>query len=93
MWQDQVKDLYFKEHLKITDIANKLGITRKTISTYLSGCPGFKEEKERRKIENKAKRPEYKKNWDKENRGLVEAARLKRQHEIDVAVLSSEKYY
>lgn len=94
-WKDEANKLYFTEKLPIIVIAEKLGKTRKTISVYLQEQDGFKEEKERRKAENHAKRPEYKKTWEQTNRGSNfkedEGAMLKRQHNIDVAVLSYER--
>lgn len=95
-WKEEANKLYFVEHLKITEIADKLQKTRKTISEYLQSQQGFKEEKERRKAENADKRPEYKRTWERKNRqstSEVEVALLKRQHNIDVAVLSYERVY
>lgn len=92
-WKEKARDLYFKEHKKITEIADILDKTRKTISTFLSTQEGFENEKARRKVENKEKRAVYKKDWEKKNRqGSIDGYLLKRQHEIDVRVLSSEKY-
>lgn len=92
-WQDRARDLYFIEHKKIKDIAELLSKSRKTISTFLSSQEGFVNEKERRKRENQAKRSDYKKDWEKKNRqGSIDGYLLKRQHEIDVRVLSAEKY-
>ena len=92
-WKEKAKELYFIEHKKITEISALLGKTRKTISTFLSTQQGFEEEKERRKIANQEKRVEYKKTWEKKNRqGSIDGYLLKRQHEVDVRVLSAEKY-
>lgn len=94
-WQNEVKKLYFLECKGIVEISEIVGKTRKTVSTFLSKQPGFMEEKERRKAENKEKRKTYQRNWEKNRKrgiGLVEAAQLKRQHEIDVRILSAEKY-
>lgn len=93
-WKEKTKELYFIEHKKITEISALLGKTRKTISTFLSTQQGFEEEKGRRKAANQDKRAEYKKDWEKKRNksNLVEGALLRRQHEIDVRVLSSEKY-
>jgi IS30 family transposase len=93
-WKERANELYFTENKKINEIAETLGKTRKTISTFLSIQEGFQEEKERRKAENKEKRAEYKKDWEKKNRqnSSIDGFVLKRQHEIDVRVLSSEKY-
>lgn len=95
MWQEEAKKLYFIDHKKIIEIAELLGKTRKTISTFLSKQEGFQEEKARRKIKNREKRKEYKIDWEKrkkQERSFIEASSLKRQHEIDVRVLSADKY-
>lgn len=95
-WKGEAERLFFIDHLKISEIACKLGKTRKTISEHLQTFSGFVEEKERRKAANKEKRPEYKKVWEQNNRRSPkedEAAMLKRQHNIDVAVLSYERIY
>ena len=96
-WKYRAKDLYFTEHKKITEIAKLLNKDRKTISTFLSSQEGFKGEKERKKTENEEKRGGYKKNWENKNRksgslGEFEKSILKRQHEIDVMILSADKY-
>lgn len=93
-WKSEAERLFLIDHQKISDIALKLEKTRKTISEYLQALPGFNEEKERRKVVNSEKRPEYKRNWEQNNRNSPkedEAAMLKRQHNIDVAVLSYER--
>lgn len=91
-WREKAFHMFFKEHMKIVEISKKLNRTRKTISTFLSAHEGYEAEKERRKKVNQEKRKEYKSNWEKSNRKLIESACLKRQHNIDVAVLSAEKY-
>ncbi len=93
-WKEEASKLYFNDHLKISVIAGKLQKTRKTISEYLQSQLGFEKEKERRKAENANKRPEYKRNWERKNRyenSELDNALLKRQHNIDVAVLSYER--
>lgn len=93
-WKEEASRLYFVEHMKISLIADKLQKTRKTISEYLQSQPGFKEEKDLRKAENAEKRPEYKRSWERKNRyenSELDNALLKRQHNIDVSVLSHER--
>lgn len=94
-WRDEAKLLYFTERKTIVEISEILGKTRKTISIYLSSQDGIEEEKKKRKAENQEKRKRSQKAWEKTRKrgsGLVEAALLKRQHIIDVRVLSSEKF-
>lgn len=93
-WHDKARVLYFDEHKSINDLAELLGKSRKTISTFLCTQANFEKEKERRKAENRGNRSEYKKEWEKKNRknNTIDGYLLKRQHEIDVRVLSAEKY-
>ncbi|WP_083273307.1 hypothetical protein [Geosporobacter ferrireducens] len=98
-WQEEAKTLFFQEGLKIGKIAETLGVTRKTISTYLTKQPGFEEEKVKRKADNQEKRKVYQKSWVKEKRkrvsaegSFIEAALLKKQHIIDVMVLSADRH-
>ncbi len=97
MWQEEALNLFFNQHKKISEIGQTLGKTRKTISVFLSSKEGFKEEKDRRKTENKEKRKQDKEEYEKTKRntgslGPYEKSILKRQHEIDVRVLSADKY-
>ena len=95
-WKEKAEDLYFKQHKKIVEIATILDRDRKTISTFLASQEGFDAEKEYRKEVSKTKRIKDKKEWEKKNRsgrlGNFEKEILKRQHEVDVMVLSAEKY-
>lgn len=95
-WKEQAKKLFFEEHLSIVDISVLVKKTRQTVATHLALIDGYEEEQSNRKQINKAKRDGYKKKWDKDNRqrglGDAEKAILKRQHDIDVQVLSNEKF-
>lgn len=96
-WKQEAEALFFMGE-KMQDIAAKIGKSRRAVSAYLKACDGFEKEKERRKAQNANKRTEYQRAWDRENRpnrrgneAEVEAALLKRQHNIDVSVLSFER--
>ena len=98
-WQDEAHHLYFKEHKSITEIAGMLDKARKTVSIFLSNQEGFNEEKDRRKTSNQCKRKEYQKSWDQQHRKrqsseaeFISAKLMKRQHEIDVMVLSADRH-
>jgi len=93
-WKMEAERLFFIEHRTISDIEGEVGKTRKTISVYLQTLSGFEAEKERRKLDNRQRRVEYKKVWQKayqEVRREEAAAMLRRQHNIDAAVLSYER--
>jgi predicted transcriptional regulator len=93
-WKLEAERLFFMEHKTIGDIGEEVGKTRKTISVYLQTISGFEAEKERRKLDNRQRRVQYKRVWQKayqEIRREEAAAMLKRQHNIDAAVLSYER--
>lgn len=72
-------------------IAKTLGVTRKTVSKHISKCPNLEYINKVRKAISKEKRKEYKRQQKKA--AAFDAAYLKRQHEIDVRVLSSERFF
>ncbi len=93
-WKMEAERLFFIEHQTISDIGATVGKTRKTVSLHLQTLSDFASEKERRKLDNRQKRVEYKKVWQKayqEVRREEAAAMLKRQHNMDAAVLSYER--
>ncbi len=96
-WKSVAEDLFFVEDLQINDIADKVNKSCKAVSSYLKTVPAFIAEKQRRKRENSNGRKEYKNNWDKTRRKRTSnvdyGAILKRQHEVDVRVLSSERFF
>lgn len=94
-WKKEAEEKYFVQHKKIGDIAEDIGVTRKYVSAHLSGCQGYREEKERRKQENLQGRKEYKRDWDSRNRSYamsVTADSMKREHDLAVMELSHERY-
>lgn len=98
-WKEKVIILYFQEKLSISEIASKLEMRLPTISEFLSKHPEYAEEKEQRKKVNKERRKEYQRNWDRFNRkrptseeSFIEGSLLKRQHMIDVIVLSADRH-
>lgn len=96
-WKEQASELFFDKKLNINQISDVTGISRKSISGYLNSQEGYETERELRKSINKEKRKEYKRAWDKNNRLTVSQKitedDLKRDHEIAVRILSSEKYH
>lgn len=94
-WREQVRHLFFDCKKSIVEIEGIVGISRKSISGYLRQLPGYQRERERRKLENKERRPEYKRQWERKHRftgGAVTAETIRREHETAVAILSREKY-
>lgn len=96
-WKEQAKALFFIDKLKITEIAEKTGISRKSISKYIHSLPEFEDEAAIRSKDSEVKRAEYKRNWDKKNRpnrySVINADTLRREHDMAAAILSKEKYH
>lgn len=92
-WKAYAEKMYF-EGSSINDIAAEIEKSRQAVSGYLKSLPGFKEEKERRKMENREKRREYKRVKNKQYRIPMEitADTIKREHDIAVMLLSHERY-
>lgn len=92
-WNEKALSLY-TEGKKINEIATELNLSRKTVSKYINSlpCSTLEETKNIRKSINLNRRKEQKKAY-RDRTSEVQKARLKRQHEIDVMVLSSEKYF
>lgn len=90
-WHDEALKLY-KAGKTITDISSLIGKSRKTVSAYINSLDCLSELKEERKAICKERRKEQKKQY-RDRTSEAQKAILKRQHEIDVMVLSSERYY
>ena len=96
-WKGQAQRLFFEEGKSIVDIAAQLGISRKSISAHLCALPGYARERQRRKEENRKRRREYQKNWDREKRSAgrytaVNGDTMRREHDLAAIILSKEKY-
>lgn len=89
-WKENAEVLY-KNGVKINDIAVSLKKSRKTISEHINSLQELKKLKEQRQQLSMENRKEYKRNWKRSN--AVDSALMKRQHDIDVMVLSSEQYF
>lgn len=92
-WNEKALNLY-SEGKKINEIATELKLSRKTISKYINSlpCSTLSSAKDKRKKISSEKRKKQKKSY-RDRTTEVEKARLKRQHEIDVLVLSRERYF
>ncbi|WP_455089075.1 hypothetical protein [Peptoanaerobacter stomatis] len=96
-WKNKAYELYFTEHRKINDIAKLIGKSRQSVSAFLN-TKNIDEEKERRKDISKIKQKKSNKaNMRRVRRegksSLIEYVLLKRQHIIDVNVLSRERHF
>ncbi len=90
-WKTEALKLY-QAGSKITDIAKRIGKSRKTVSEYINSLSDLVVINAARKDAGTRKRREYKRDW-KRRSSAVDAALLKRQHNIDVMVLSREQYF
>ncbi|MFT9496365.1 hypothetical protein [Anaerosolibacter sp.] len=97
MWKDQARDLFFLKHMSITDISEIVKRSRQAVGNYLKTIDVYEEEKKWRMKQNKGKRKDYQRHWDRTKRnkgdGLLDQHLLKRQHFIDVGVLSYERIF
>ena len=93
-WKQEAASLFFRQGKSLVEIADLTGVSRKTLSFYLQTLPGYTAERERRKQENRRKRKEYQREWDRKNRRYttVNAETMRREHELAVLILSREKY-
>lgn len=96
-WKEQAKALFFIEKLKITEIAQKTGVSRKSVSRYIRSLSGYAEEAEKRSKDSELKRREYKRNWDRKNRpnrySVINGETIQREHDTAAMILSREKYH
>ena len=75
----------------------KVGVSRKSISTYLQEVPGYSEERQRRKEENGKNRKEYQREWDRKNRSgsrytSISSDTMRREHDLAALILSRERH-
>lgn len=94
-WKDKAYEMFFSDGLEINEIAILLEKSRRSIQGYLSICEAYEHEKEKRKIAKRAKRKEYKRQWDRENRHRYDAVSvesIRREHDVAAMILSHEKY-
>lgn len=96
-WKDKAYELYFIEHKKINEISKIVGKSRQSVSAFLN-TKNIIAEKEKRKAASRIKQRESNKaNMRKVRRNIdsafVESALIKRQHIIDVNVLSRERHF
>lgn len=96
-WKAEARRHYFIHQLNINQVAELVGKSRKSVSTYLASLNCFQMEKERRKSSNAAKRKDYKREWDRKHwvtiNYNVTGDTLRREHEQAVMELSRERYY
>jgi hypothetical protein len=96
-WKDKAYELYFVEHRKINDISKLVGKSRQSVSAFLN-TKNIDEEKEKRKAVSKIKQREsnnanMRRVRREDKSSLIEYSLLKRQHIIDVNVLSRERHF
>lgn len=89
-WQKEAYDLYFKQHKKIVDVAELVGKTRQTVSSFLTLQAEWNSEQEFRKEESAKRRKKQKMFYDMLHRS---EPNLFREHETAVRILSAEKYH
>ncbi len=97
-WREKAAQ-YYRDGLKISEIARLVGVSRQSVSAFLKSVPGYQEEKYRRKMENAEKRRAYKTEKQRIYREQtaipmqVTAETMRREHELAVLELSRERYH
>ena len=95
-WKNTAYHLYFVEHKKINEISKIVGKSRQSVSAFLN-TKNIAEEKTKRKEVSKnrqrIKNKEHMTKMRKNKNYIIENALLKRQHIIDVNVLSRERHF
>ena len=97
-WKERAEALFYLDKKSIREIAEEIGVSRKSISGHLSVTSGYQEERNRRKAENAGKRKAYQREWDRVHRstgcygGAVTAETMRREHDVAAVILSREKY-
>ncbi|WP_459195630.1 sigma factor-like helix-turn-helix DNA-binding protein [Wukongibacter baidiensis] len=94
-WNKIAIKLFYDEGLKVNEVAKKIGKSSTSISRYLlnDNPERYKAERERRKSESAEREKTRKRNWKKANNGAqrIDYDLIRRQHYIDVGVLSYER--
>lgn len=97
-WRQKAGE-YYRDGLKVTDIEALLGVSRKSISTYLKSLPDYGQIKEERRKKSEKKRREYKTGKQRQYRQesnlicAVTPETVRREHELAAIELSREKYH
>ena len=63
--QENILDLYYNKHLKQSDIATAIGVSKQYVSKIVKKDSRFSKEKQERKNENATKRKDYMKEYFK----------------------------
>ncbi|HBB28152.1 MAG TPA: hypothetical protein DC000_02695 [Clostridiales bacterium] len=90
-WKDEAVTLY-AAGIKINKIAELVCKSRKAISEHINSLDNLAAIKDVRTELKKNERKEQKRTW-KAKFTEAEKAQLKRQHDIDVTVLSKERFF
>lgn len=97
-WQEKARE-YYRDGLKIVHIEALLGVSRKSISTYLRSLPEYEKMKEARRQSAARQRRDYKtekqRQYRKAGNGIfsVTPETIRREHELAVMELSRERYH
>lgn len=92
-WKEKAEKMYAAGE-KINEIADRLKLSRKTVSKYINSlpCSTLSQVKEKRKEMSAERRKEQKRAYRKNEFNFMGVS-LQRQHDIDVMVLSRERYF
>ena len=96
-WKDRAAS-YYRDGLKITDIAVLLDVSRQSVSAYIKALPDLEDIKEKRKAAAAKARRSYKTEKQRVYRAAdclmaVTPETMRREHELAAMELSREKYH
>ena len=100
-WKEKAVQMYFKEHLRICEIAGKVGKSRQSVSALLKSEDLFESERIYRKNQSEKRRKKQKLAWDRKNKSAGSRSSdgidivyegVKSEHYAAVAELSAERY-
>ena len=96
--KEKILSLYYEQHLKQVDIANKLGVTKQYVSKVINQDDRNISEKESRKQSNEEKRKKYLKRYftsyyksKKEDNSYEQLLALQRQDSIEISYSNKGK--
>mgnify|MGYP001038207207 CR=1 FL=1 len=96
-WKDRAAS-YYRDGLKITDIAVLLDVSRQSVSSYIKTLPDLEDIKEKRRAAAAKTRRSYKTEKQRVYRAAdclmaVTPETMRREHELAAMELSREKYH
>lgn len=93
-WKKRAEALFFVDGIKIGEISEALGVSRRSISAHLNSVEGYRAKRGRTKTNTEESRREYQRNWDREHRPYraISDDMLRTEHDLAALILSRERH-